>query len=57
MEIFFKIVKTDLLPPAPGVWKNKPPHYMAKNENHGGGVFDSLNENKKKPQLSAKSHF
>ena len=41
---FFFNFKTEFLPPVPGVWKNGPPHYMAKNENHASGLFDSLNE-------------
>ena len=44
MEFFFKNFKTEFLPPVPGVWKRGPPHYMAKNENHANGLFDSLNE-------------
>ena len=43
-KIFLKNFKTEFLPPVPGVWKNGPPHYMAKNENHASGLFDSLNE-------------
>ena len=40
----FQNFKYWILPPVPGVWKNGPPHYMAKNENHASGLFDSLNE-------------
>ena len=41
--IFF-FTKNTVWPPLPGVWKNGPPHYMAKNENHPRGLCDSLNE-------------
>ena len=44
MEIFIKNFKTDFLPPVPGGWKNGPLQYMAKNENHASGMFDSSNE-------------
>ena len=44
MKLFFKNVKTEFLPPLPGVWKNGPPHYTVKNENHPRGSSDSLNE-------------
>ena len=41
--IFF-FTKNTVWPPLPGVSKNRPPHYMAKNENHPRWLCDSLNE-------------
>ena len=42
-SIFF-FTKNTVWPPLSGVWKNRPPHYMAKNENYPRGLCDSLNE-------------
>jgi hypothetical protein len=36
--------KQNFYPPYQGSEKNGPPHYMAKNENHASGLFDSLYE-------------
>ena len=43
-DIIKKKIENEFLPPLPGVWKNGPPHYTVKNENHPRGSFDSLNE-------------